>query len=195
MKITQYLISLCFLKTYTSVHKISFNEEDWRYYNRQGIRKQENQSDCGVLVLLNALAITNNSFDKECETVSVKWRYWALDCCLKVIQKNLDSFNSTFNKKLLETVKHDYFLQNNEITKIQGEISHEEFYDFIGSSLVKKYLLNFGAPLIYTEYVSWSSSDENSEKEDLEREKTLTQFPGKINIEVTFLCNMYTVIL
>ena len=36
------------------------------------------------------------------------------------------------------------------------------------------------------EYVSSSSSDENSEKEDLEREQTLTRFPGKINIEVDF---------
>ena len=57
------------------VHKISFNEEHWRYYNHQGIRKQENQSDCGILVLLNAFAINNNSFDIERETVSVKWRY------------------------------------------------------------------------------------------------------------------------
>ena len=32
----------------------------------------------------------------------------------------------------------------------------------------------------------WSSSDENSEKEDLERKKTLKQFPGKIKIEVDF---------
>ena len=50
--------ALFFLKkTYTSVHKISFNEEHWRYYNHQGIQKQENQSDCGVLVLLNPFAI------------------------------------------------------------------------------------------------------------------------------------------
>ena len=35
-------------------------------------------------------------------------------------------------------------------------------------------------------YGSWPSSDENSEKEDLGREKTLTQFSGKINIEVNF---------
>ena len=35
-------------------------------------------------------------------------------------------------------------------------------------------------------YVSWSSSDENSEKQELEREKHLSEFPGKINIEVDF---------
>ena len=45
------------------------------------------------------------------------------------------------------------------------------------------------------EYVSWSSLDKNSEKQDLEREKTLTQFPGRINIEVDFLCSMCTLIL
>ena len=91
-----------------SVHKINFNEEHCRYFNHQGIRKQENQSDYGILVLLNALVITNNSnsFDIERETVSVKWRYWALDCCLKIVQKDLNSFNSTLNKKLLETVRH-----------------------------------------------------------------------------------------
>ena len=83
---------------YTSVHKISFNEEHWRYYNHQVIRKQENRSDCGVLVLLNAFAITNSSFDIERETVRVKWRYWDLDCCLKVNEKDLNSSNSTFNK-------------------------------------------------------------------------------------------------
>ena len=36
-------------------------------------------------------------------------------------------------------------------------------------------------------YRSWASSDENSETEDVEREKSLTQFSGKINIEVDFL--------
>ena len=75
-------------------------------------------------------------------------------------------------------------MQNNETTKFQEEINYEEFYDFVGSSLERKYLLNFSTPLMNIEYVSWSSSDENSEKEDLEREKALTQFPGKINIEV-----------
>ena len=77
-------------------------------------------------------------------------------------------------------------MQNNEITKIQGELCHDEFYDYISSSLERKYLLNFPAPLMSIEYVSWSSSDENSEKEDLERKKTLKQFPGKIKIEVDF---------
>ena len=120
---------------------------------RINIRKQKNQSECGVLVLLNAFAITNNSLDIERETVSVKWRYWALDCCLKIIQKDLNSFNSTFNKKLLETVKHAYFLQNNEITKIQGEMNHDEFYQCKGRSLERKYLLNFGIPLMNIEYV------------------------------------------
>ena len=56
----------------TSVHEISFNE---------AFRKRENQSDCGVLVLLNALAITNNSSDIERELVNLKWRYCALGCC------------------------------------------------------------------------------------------------------------------
>ena len=77
-------------------------------------------------------------------------------------------------------------MENNEITKIQGEINHDDSYDFIGSSLERKYLLNFGTPLMNIEYVSWSSSDENSVKEDLEREKIFTQFPGKVNIEVNF---------
>ena len=77
-------------------------------------------------------------------------------------------------------------MKNNEITKIQGEINHDDFYDFIGSSLERKYLLNFGTALMNIEYVSWSSSDENSVKEDLEREKIFTQFPGKVNIEVNF---------
>ena len=65
----------------TSVHEISFNEEHWRCYNPQGFRKRENQSDCGVLVLLNALAITNNSSDIERELVNLKWRYCALGYC------------------------------------------------------------------------------------------------------------------
>ena len=148
---------------------------------------KKNQSDCGVLVLLNVFARTNNSFDIERETVSLKWHYWALDCSLKVNQKDLNSFNSSFNKKLLETVGDSYCLQNNKITEIQREKYHDEFHDFIGSSVERKYLLNFGTPLVNIEHVSWSSSDENSEKQDLEREKTLSQFPGHVNIEVGFL--------
>ena len=41
-----------------------------------------------------------------------------------------------------------------------------------------------------TENVSWSSTKENLEKEDLQREKTLTLFLGKINIEVEFLSSI-----
>ena len=109
-----------------------------------------------------------------------------LDCFLKVNEKDLNSFNSTFNKTLQETVRHSYCLQNNEITKIQGEKNHGKFNDFIGSRLDRKFLLNFGIPLMNIEYVSWSSSDENSEKQVSERDKTLSQFPGNINIEVDF---------
>ena len=39
-------------------------------------------------------------------------------------------------------------MQNNGITKIQGELSHNELYDFISSGLERKYLLNFAAPLV-----------------------------------------------
>ena len=148
-----------------------------------------------ILVLLNAFTITNNSFGIEQKMVSVKWHYWALDCCLKVNQKDLDSFNSTFNKNLLESVKHSNCLQNNEITKIQEEINHDKFHDTIGSSLDRKYLLNFATPLMNIDYVSLSSLDKNSEKEDLARKETLTHFLGKINIKVDFLCSMCIPIL
>ena len=64
-----------------------------------------------------------------------------------------NSFISTFDKKLLETVKHSYYLQNNKITKIQREINHDQFHDFIGSSLERKSSLNFGTPLMKIECV------------------------------------------
>ena len=110
-------ILLCFFRRYTSVHRIIFNKEQCRYYNHRVIRKQGNQSDCGIWVLLNAFAKTNNSLDIKLKAGSVKWRHWALDCGSKVFSEDLNSFNSTFDKHFLETVKHSHCLQNNELTK------------------------------------------------------------------------------
>ena len=57
----------------------------------------------------------------------------------------------------------------------------------MASGLKRKYLLNFGVPLINIENVYWHSSEKNWENEDLKREQTLTQFPGKINMQVNYL--------
>ena len=154
------------------MQQIWFNKEYWRYYNHRVIQKQGNQSDCGILVVLNAFAKANNSPDIELETVSVKWRNWAFDCCLKLFPEILISFNATFCKNHKETVKHSYCLQNYEQTKIQGEKNHEEFHGFMTSISERKYLLHFGTTLMNIENVSWSSSELHCEKEDLKRKET-----------------------
>ena len=59
-----------------------------------------------------------------------------------------------FDKNLLETVKHSYFLQNYKLTKIQGETNYEEFHDFMTSSSEIKYFLKFGVLPINIENVS-----------------------------------------
>ena len=55
------------------------------------------------------------------------------------------------DKNLLESPKHSYYLQNNELTKIQGGTNYEEFHDFIVSCSERKYLLNFDTPLMNIE--------------------------------------------
>lgn len=72
-------------------------------------------------------------------------------------------------------MKHSYSLQNNELTKIKEEINYDKFHDFIGISLERMYLLDFDAPLINIEKVSWLLLDQNSDKGGLEKEKTLGQ--------------------
>ena len=53
-------------------------------------------------------------------------------------------------------------------------------------SAERKYFKNFGTPPTNIENVSCSLSKQNGEKEDLKREETLAQFPGKINIEIDY---------
>ena len=138
------------------------------------------------VVSAKCFAITNNSFDTECEKVRLKWPYWALECCLKEFLADWNSFNSTFRKHFLESLKHSYCFQNNEPTKTPEEINNNAFHDFIGSNLERTNLLIFCIPLMNAENLSWWSAGKNWEKEDLKREKNLTLFPGKINIEVDF---------
>ena len=116
-KITQLCILICFFYTHNSGYRINFNKENWRYYNYRGIRKQENQSECGNNSSSKCFHKDNALGDIELETADEKRRNGLFDCCLKLFPEILNSFNSLFDKNLLETPKHSYCLQNNELTK------------------------------------------------------------------------------
>ena len=97
-----------FSENYATLHKIDFKQKTGTFFIILGTQRQENSLDCGVLTLINACVIANNSFTIESELVSVKWRYFVLDRCFTVTLAEINAQSSKFNKGSVEAAQPLY---------------------------------------------------------------------------------------